>query len=124
MGQRYAYYYRIDHALRSPHRIFSLIMDGMQQDHCMLPHRGNKKVFDKRLPQHIQGIIICLFVFTYNFIILTIASLCYEGVLIHGYGLFLYRTFHNIGSSRNLAIQTFLMSSAWMEDPRITTRLS
>jgi hypothetical protein len=69
----------------TPYSTFSFIMDGMQQDHCMLPHRGNKKPFDKRLPQHIQAI------------------------LVHGLGIFLFRTFHSVGSCKNLAVQTFLM---------------
>lgn len=61
-------------------RVWSFITDGMQQDHCYLPHRGGAKEFSKRLPQHIQG------------------------VLAHGFGLFTFRTYHNYNTSANLTI--------------------
>jgi hypothetical protein len=67
-----------------PDIYMSLILDGMQQSHCNLPHRGNNKVYDKEVIQHIQG------------------------VRQHGQWDTFYRTFSHISGGGNLAIDVLL----------------
>jgi hypothetical protein len=62
----------------------STIADGMQQGHNMLPHFANQNVWNDGLPQHLQG------------------------VLNHGRGLTIYRTFHNVNNCANVAMYCFL----------------
>ena len=71
-------------ALLHPEIYMSIIIDGMQQSHCNLPHRANNKVYDKEVIQHIQG------------------------VRHHGLWDNFYRTFPNIGGGGNLAIEVLL----------------
>ncbi len=70
MGERLEYYKRRNNAMLMPSEYWSAIGDGMQQHHCVLPHRGNMSVFPKTLPQHLQG------------------------MLVHGRSVEIYRTFH------------------------------
>eukprot|EP01034_Spumella_vulgaris_P035770 gene35770-44106_t len=70
MGERMAYAQKCSLACQMPGMYLSLISDGMAQNHCILPWMGNLSQL-KGLPQHLQGI------------------------LRHGRGLTLYRTFHN-----------------------------
>ena len=64
----------------------SMISDGMAQNHCELPWYANLKSADRKLPQHLQG------------------------VLNHGRNFTVYRTFHNVRGGGNLAIHTLLCS--------------
>lgn len=45
MSQRYCYYRRRAHAVSNPTKVWSFIVDGMQQDHCNLPHRGYDNIY-------------------------------------------------------------------------------
>jgi len=83
MGERHAYYNRRLHSIRDPENVWSIIIDGMQQDHCYLPHTAGTKMFKNRLNQHILG------------------------VLVHGFEFMMFRTFHNIGNNANLAVHCF-----------------
>lgn len=58
----------------------------MQQTHCALPWLGNLSSIGGTLAQHIQGI------------------------LIHGRGTLLCRTFHTIKNGGNLQCHTFLLA--------------
>jgi hypothetical protein len=64
----------------------SIITDGMAQTHCELPHCGNQTTFNKKFSQHLQGI------------------------LLHGRGMMIYRTFNTIKNSANLQIHTMLLT--------------
>jgi hypothetical protein len=64
----------------------SMISDGMQQTHCVLPWLSNLSSIGKGLSQHIQG------------------------VLMHGRIVLLCRTFHTVPNGGNLQIHTFLLS--------------
>jgi hypothetical protein len=86
MAERHAYYLRQIYAMENSKTVWSFIFDGMQQDHCNLPHRGNAKEFSDRLPQHIQG------------------------VLTHCREIVLCRTFHNYGGPANLTVHSFLLA--------------
>ncbi len=70
MGERLEYYRRRNDAMLMPSSYWSAIGDGMMQQHCVLPHRGNLSTFHKTLPQHLQG------------------------MLVHGRSIEIYRTFH------------------------------
>jgi len=85
MGERLAYADRIMQALQSPRQYFSLISDGMAQNHCILPWCGNLTQITNGCAQHIQG------------------------CLAHGRGLTLFRTFHNISNCSSVQIHTFLL---------------
>jgi hypothetical protein len=86
MGERLEYYKRRNDALIMPSSYMSLIADGMQQTHCILPWQGNLNTFSSTLAQHLQG------------------------VLIHGRSIEIYRTFHNISNCSNLSIHSLLLS--------------
>jgi hypothetical protein len=60
MSERMHYYERRHKAEAEPHKYMSFIMDGMQQQHCLLPWYGHVGQFVEHLPQHIQG-DFCLF---------------------------------------------------------------
>jgi hypothetical protein len=60
MSERMHYYERRHKAEAEPHKYMSFIMDGMQQQHCLLPWYGHVGQFVEHLPQHIQG--GCLFI--------------------------------------------------------------
>jgi len=57
MSERQQYYDRQEKALQSEDTI-SIISDGMQQSHCLLPHLGNQRQFGSCLNQHIQGVLV------------------------------------------------------------------
>jgi hypothetical protein len=87
MGERLAYSKRREEAKQFPQSSLSFITDGMAQSHCILPHLGNLSSFgSESLSQHLQG------------------------VLAHGRGLSIYRTFHTIKNCANLQIHTLLLS--------------
>jgi hypothetical protein len=86
MGERLDYYSRRNDALLTPSSYLSLIADGMQQNHCILPWQANINTFPCTLSQHLQG------------------------VLVHGRCIEIFRTFHNLGNNANLSIHCFLQS--------------
>lgn len=55
MSERIHYYGRRHKAECMPEKYLSFIMDGMQQQHCLLPWYGHVGQFSEHLPQHIQG---------------------------------------------------------------------
>lgn len=63
-----------------PETYCSIIMDGMQQGHCALPHRANQKEYPEKTKQHI------------------------EGIKNHGRRRALYRTFQHIKGGSNPAV--------------------
>jgi hypothetical protein len=85
MGERLSYFNKCQLAIQMPSLYLSLVTDGMAQSHCVLPWMGNLNQ-TAGIAQHIQG------------------------VLLHGRGQTLYRTFHNLGASANVQIHTFLMT--------------
>jgi hypothetical protein len=84
MGERICYYKRRNDAIIMPSEYMSLIADGMQQAHCLLPWHSNMYQFGNPLPQHFQG------------------------VLNHGRNIKMYRTYHNVRNNANLSIHCFL----------------
>lgn len=72
MGERICYYHRRNEAMLTPSNFMSLIADGMQQAHCLLPWQANLYQFGTYLPQHLQGVVNC------------------------GRNIKIYRTFHNV----------------------------
>ncbi len=84
MGERLEYYKRRNNALMMPSSYLSLIADGMQQSHCILPWQGHLNTFSNSLSQHLQG------------------------VLMHGRSIEIFRTFHNLVNNANLSIHCFL----------------
>ena len=44
-------------AIDNPSDVVSMILDGMAQNHSMLPWLGNLKTFDKHIQQHIIGVL-------------------------------------------------------------------
>jgi hypothetical protein len=85
MGERLGYFEKCQLAIQMPSLHLSLVSDGMAQSHCILPWLGNLAQ-TTGIAQHIQG------------------------VLIHGRGQTLYRTFHNLSNCANLQIHTFLLT--------------
>jgi hypothetical protein len=57
MGEKMAYYSKINMAVQDPENYMSIISDGMAQGHTELPWMANLKQFPQTLPQHLQGII-------------------------------------------------------------------
>jgi hypothetical protein len=86
MGERLTYYSRRNDALIMPSSYLSIIADGMQQSHCILPWQGNLNTFSSTLNQHLQG------------------------VLLHGRSIEIFRTFHNLVNTANLSIHCFLLA--------------
>ena len=84
MSERTVYYQRIKLAVDNPLKHASFIMDGMSQNHCVLPWLGNLKQFSSPLLQHLLA------------------------VMEHGQEIVVYRTFHNIKNDSNLAIHCLL----------------
>lgn len=76
---------RATKACMYPKDYLSLISDGMAQIHCLLPHLANRTSI-VTLQQHLQG------------------------VYLHGRGIFIFRTFHNVRNGANLQIHTLLLS--------------
>lgn len=73
MGERMTYYERRAQAMLIPKDYLSLITDGMTQLHCILPFmKGKVQPSNVNLNQHLQG------------------------TLVHGQGIFIYRTFNNV----------------------------
>ena len=85
MGERKWYHHRSMDAINDPANKASLISDGMAQHHCSLPHRGQKSDFQPKLRQHFQGIIN------------------------HGRGFRIYRTFHNVQLNANAQLHCLLL---------------
>ena len=68
-----SYYERRAQAMQIPLEYLSLITDGMTQLHCILPFmKGKVQPSNINLNQHLQG------------------------TLVHGQGIFIYRTFNNV----------------------------
>ena len=86
MSERLHYYARRHKAQSISNKYYSFIMDGMQQQHCLLPWYGHVGQFSEHLPQHILG------------------------VLAHGRFINMFRTYHNVFNGANLQIHTFLQS--------------
>lgn len=86
MGERLSYYERRNNAMLMPRSYWSGIGDGMMQAHCVLPHRGNMVASPQTLPQHVQGMIA------------------------HGRSIEIYRTFHNVPVTSNLATHCLLLA--------------
>lgn len=84
MGERIEYYSRRNDAILSPHLFMSLIADGMQQAHCLLPWQANLYQYSPYLPQHIQGVVN------------------------HGRNIKMFRTFHNVQMNANMQIHCLL----------------
>lgn len=73
MGERMSYYERRAQAMNLPLEYLSLITDGMAQLHCILPYmKGKAQPANINMNQHLQG------------------------TLVHGEGIFVYRTFNNV----------------------------
>jgi len=58
MLERKAYKERVTKALKNPTKIFSCIMDGMDQSHSQCPYLGSQASFNNPLKQHIQGVLV------------------------------------------------------------------
>lgn len=67
-----------------PPKIFSVIIDGMDQSHCQIPYLGTQKELSKPLKQHIVG------------------------VKEHGYGVGIYRCVDTVSKGANFTIYCFL----------------
>ena len=89
MGERMEYYKRRQEALLYPEAVWSVIGDGMAQQHCQLPYLAGLKDLDK-LPQHLQG------------------------MLCHGKLMRIYRTFHNVKNDSNSAMHCFLLTLEYL----------
>jgi hypothetical protein len=57
MGERLDYYSRRQEAVDNPQDVVSMILDGMSQNHTVLPWLGNLKMFDKHIQQHVIGVL-------------------------------------------------------------------
>lgn len=57
MAERMKYYERIQLARSMPHRYYSIIIDGMAQNHSEMPYFANMKTFENKIKVHIIGII-------------------------------------------------------------------
>jgi len=86
MNERMAYAKRKFDALNYSSIYLSVITDGMAQAHCELPYGANLAQFSSKFGQHIQG------------------------VLLHGRGILIYRTFNTISNCANLQIHTMLLT--------------
>lgn len=84
--ERKAFLGRKNRAIRNKHRIMSLVVDGMDQSHSQLPYPGPSEKFVGAINQHLTG------------------------VLMHGYGVKLYRNFDNVSKSADLTIFCILDS--------------
>ena len=78
MNERIQYYSRKEKAISQPKEYMSMIIDGMTQQHCLLPWLTDKIHFNKCVPQHLAGVIN------------------------HGRHFSVYRTFHNVKNNSNL----------------------
>ena len=81
MLERLEYRRRVQEAVSmSPGTIMSSIIDGASQNHCTIPHPGENVEFTKGLEQHI------------------------EGVLTHGHGFTIYRSFPTVDADADFTI--------------------
>ena len=81
MLERIEYRRRIAEAvIHSPNTVMSSIIDGASQNHCTIPHPGPNVEFADGLPQHI------------------------EGVLTHGHGFTIYRSFPTVDADADFTI--------------------
>jgi hypothetical protein len=81
MLERIEYRRRIAEAvLHSPKTVMSSIIDGASQNHCTIPHPGPNVEFADGLQQHI------------------------EGVLTHGHGFTIYRSFPTVDADADFTI--------------------
>lgn len=81
MLERLEYRRRIQEAVSlSPNTIMSSIIDGASQNHCTIPHPGENVEFSNGLEQHI------------------------EGVLTHGQGFTIYRSFPTVDADADFTI--------------------
>jgi hypothetical protein len=83
MGERMSYSIRRQDAITLDTQFLSMITDGMAQTHCEMANISN---FGNKLKQHLQG------------------------VLVHGKGMFVFRTFHTIKNGSNLQIHSMLLT--------------
>ena len=86
MGERSVYYAQRHLACQYPDEYMSIILDGMAQNHCVLPWQCNLKQFSEPLDQHIQGLIE------------------------HGKVFRVFRSFHTVKDDFNLAAHCLLLS--------------
>jgi hypothetical protein len=86
MGERIEYSKRRTQAHNFGTTFLSMITDGMAQTHCELPHFGQIASTSSKFSQHLQG------------------------VLLHGRGMIVYRTFNTIINGSNLQIHTMLLT--------------
>jgi len=86
MGERNVYQETIIHACIFIKSVLSIIVDGMDNNNCLMPYLGSQVTFPKPLEQGITG------------------------ALVHGPqgGMTLYRTFNNINKGPNLTIHILL----------------
>jgi hypothetical protein len=77
MKERKQDYDRAARAKEDPDNVMSIIMDGMAQNHTKLPWQGNMREFPNAFDQHLQGVIE------------------------HGQGFTMYRTFGNLTNHKN-----------------------
>jgi len=82
--ERAAYYECRDLAKRYPNVYMSLILDGMSQSHCQIPHNGNKLSSTYKATQHVQG------------------------AKQHFFSKSFYRTFSHVSTGTNLACHVLL----------------
>jgi hypothetical protein len=86
MNERLSYYTKRQQAEAQPRKYLSIITDGMQQRHNVLPWWGNIDSTSDNLPQHLQG------------------------VLAHGRFMNVYRTYHNVQLGANAQIHSCLLA--------------
>jgi len=80
-SERIEYRRRIAEAvIHSPSTVMSSIIDGASQNHCTIPHPGPNVEFAEGLAQHI------------------------EGVLTHGHGFTIYRSFPTVDADADFTI--------------------
>ena len=84
MMERQAYYQNVRRSIEDPDNYMSIILDGMSQNHTVLPYIANMKQFPSPLAMHLQGVIE------------------------HGQTFTMYRTYENLRGGCNLAIHCIL----------------
>lgn len=94
MLERIEYRKKVAEAVhRNPNTVMSCIIDGASQNHCTIPHAGPSVEFKPGLEQHI------------------------EGVLTHGHGLTIYRSFPTVNADSDFTIYCLLSSlEKWAEE--------
>jgi hypothetical protein len=85
--------------------VMSIILDGMDQNNCKMPHLGSQDVFPAALKQVKHHIFVA---------VLFLLTLCVSykkgitGVKEHGVGVFLYRTINTVKKGADLTIYCIL----------------